>query len=960
MRWHFSLCVVLLIVAGYRAGAQSGLLYGELQHLPPLPDGEDLRHFQVFRIDATAWAESVLGGPSIHWLDLDTLRLPLTLEPAGRYRPDSWLRIHTEEGETTLPGRQNSSWAGHVSLPQGGSLRLTLTPDHVSGGFLFQDETWILEPLWYREPTAGRDLVLLYRASEARIDTHSACLALPAPTSAPLPEAPPADPGAETRVIACKLVDYSAAIDWQFFQTYGSADEALNRLETVMGLVELQYSSVFNQDYLFPFLEVFLSACPTCDPPEWTGSTDAGALLGYFRDWAQAGGFALGHFDVSSLWTGRTLDANVLGAAYIQGVCNGTFRYQVLRDFSPDNSLMRAMVSHEFGHSFSAVHDAGDGFIMSTPLNNTTQWSAASIQFINNFTQSRFCLSNCYNDPPPVAQFEGQPRSGCAPLTVAFTDQSLNDPSVWSWSFPGGSPQASNLQHPEVSYAARGSFTVSLTASNPFGNNTRTEAQYITVEDVPVTGFDLVADGRKVWFTNNTQFAEAYFWDFGDGQQSQESDPVHTYSADGTFPVTLVTQNGCGQSVSQRFLTIATPPVAGFLADTLEGCPPLPVRFTDVSSANTQQRLWLFPGGTPDSSTLSHPEVLYSQPGAYTVTLIVRNNAGTDTLRRTDYIRVRSWPDSVFLFAQDGDSVFVAWPGEADSVRWDFGDGNFSQGSAATHEYAAEGIYVLSLWIWSLCGETRIERTVSTLRPPVAKWTVSPSVGCRPLQARFTDQSEGALTEIQWFFPGGSPETSEDPEVDVVYAVSGWHPAGLIISNPAGTDTLWRDSVIRVADSLLADFTHSLEGLNVSVESQTTGAEEHFWQFGDGNTALTAQANHTYAAPGIYTLTYQASNGCNTDSLSLDLQVLLTLVNASEDLPQVRLWPNPASEVVQIAPWAGEVYYQWHDGSGRTLARGEASANDRLYLSLPPGPAGWYILQLFSGERRWVFRVFRQ
>lgn len=961
MRWCWIL--VLFLQTGLGAQVTPGG-YPSLTGWPSLRasvQDENTSH-TVLRIDGRQWLEALRHATPADTLELqlDSLRLLLLLEPAQRIHPSTRITLRTEEGDHSPERGDRGSWSGRVLGPQGGPSRFTITPDHLSGGFIWKGETWLVEPLWYRVPDADRDLIILYRDDPAALLAQMECLALHPPFP---PEAEPdqvsGQPDQE-RAIACKLVDYSAATDWAFFQKYGSSDEVINRLETVMGLVEMQYTGIFNHDYQFPFQEIFISACPTCDPPEWTSSTDAGALLGYFRDWGQSGGFTLGYFDVSSLWTGRTLDANVLGAAYIQGVCNGAFRYQVLSDFSTNNSLMRAMVSHEFGHSFSAVHDAGDGFIMSTPLNNTTQWSAASIQFINNFTQSRFCLSNCYNDPPPVAQFEGSPRSGCAPLSVAFTDQSLNDPTAWSWSFPGASPQASNLQHPEVSYPSRGLFTVSLTASNPFGSNARTEQQYISVEDVPATGFDLVTDGRKVWFTNASQFGQDYFWDFGDGQQSQEANPVHTYTADGTFLVTLVAQNACGQTASQRFLTITTPPQAGFSADSLEGCAPLPVRFTDTSSANTQQRLWLFPGGVPDSSTLTHPEVMYLLPGAYPVTLIVRNPAGTDTLHRTEYIRVRAWPDTVFQFSMDGDTVFVSWPGEADSLRWDFGDGIFSQDSAVTHHYAEEGVYTISLRVWTLCGETHLQRTVSTLRPPIAQWTLSPASGCRPLQVRFEDLSEGAMTERLWFFPGGTPDTSEDPVVEVTYAVPGWYSAGLIIRNPAGADTLWRDSVVQVADSLLADFVHTLDGLTLTAESLTQAADQHFWQFGDGDSATTALVSHTYPAPGTYTLAYRAANVCITDSLTLELHILSTPIGATNADPAPRLWPNPASESVRVAPLWGDVIFQWLDLSGKSLGRGEARAGGLLQINMPPGPCGWYILKLFSGKREWTFRVFRK
>jgi len=49
---------------------------------------------------------------------------------------------------------------------------------------------------------------------------------------------------------------------------------------------------------------------------------------------------------------------------------------------------------------------------------------------------------------------------------------------------------------------------------------------------------------------------------------------------------------------------------------------------------------WTFPGGTPSTSTLENPVVTYDNAGTYDVTLIVANNVSSDTLSRTNYIKV--------------------------------------------------------------------------------------------------------------------------------------------------------------------------------------------------------------------------------------------------------------------------------------------------------------------------------
>jgi hypothetical protein len=81
---------------------------------------------------------------------------------------------------------------------------------------------------------------------------------------------------------------------------------------------------------------------------------------------------------------------------------------------------------------------------------------------------------------PPVAEFDGNPRQGSKPLSVQFTDMSMNDPDGWFWDFGDGTP-ASTEQNPVHDYKNPGIFTVSLEASNAYGQDTEVKIEYIEV-----------------------------------------------------------------------------------------------------------------------------------------------------------------------------------------------------------------------------------------------------------------------------------------------------------------------------------------------------------------------------------------------------------------------------------------------------------------------------------------------
>jgi PKD repeat protein/predicted secreted protein len=79
---------------------------------------------------------------------------------------------------------------------------------------------------------------------------------------------------------------------------------------------------------------------------------------------------------------------------------------------------------------------------------------------------------------PPVASLSVNATSTCSGA-VQFTDQSSNTPTSWLWNFGDGT--TSTLQNPSHTYATSGAFSVTLTATNTFGNNAVTKSNLITV-----------------------------------------------------------------------------------------------------------------------------------------------------------------------------------------------------------------------------------------------------------------------------------------------------------------------------------------------------------------------------------------------------------------------------------------------------------------------------------------------
>ena len=89
----------------------------------------------------------------------------------------------------------------------------------------------------------------------------------------------------------------------------------------------------------------------------------------------------------------------------------------------------------------------------------------------------------------PIANFTISSTSSTTPNIgdpVTFTDLSTNSPTTWAWTFEGGSPATSTSQTPTpVTYAAKGTYMVTLTVTNATGNDTKTISKMIKVGGTP-------------------------------------------------------------------------------------------------------------------------------------------------------------------------------------------------------------------------------------------------------------------------------------------------------------------------------------------------------------------------------------------------------------------------------------------------------------------------------------------
>ncbi|MCX7862293.1 MAG: glycosyl hydrolase family 18 protein [Bacteroidales bacterium] len=160
----------------------------------------------------------------------------------------------------------------------------------------------------------------------------------------------------------------------------------------------------------------------------------------------------------------------------------------------------------------------------------------------------------------PTAHFTLQFDSICAHTPLTLYNESLFADSV-EWYITGGYPSYTNLPNPTVVFNQSGAYPITLVSHNTNGFSTFTDTIYVL--QTPELDFTWTVINQQppfyVVFQNNSQYANFYFWDFGDGQTSNDPNPYHIYSNSGNYIVTLTASNTyCNSIITDTIALIPT------------------------------------------------------------------------------------------------------------------------------------------------------------------------------------------------------------------------------------------------------------------------------------------------------------------------------------------------------------------------------------------------------------------
>ena len=223
---------------------------------------------------------------------------------------------------------------------------------------------------------------------------------------------------------------------------------------------------------------------------------------------------------------------------------------------------------------------------------------------------------------------------GTAPYTYEWTPTSgLNDPNLPN---PLATPSA-NTTYSVLVTDANGcseSATVSVTISgstncaisinpNPITVSASQGTHQINLTIDPGCPWTVIENCNWLVFTNTIGNGPSTL-NFTVDQNSLVTSRTCLVNINGT--IVAITQNPC------------TAPSVDFTASVQAGIIPFSVNFNDNSTNSPTSWQWTFPGGTPSTSTLQNPTVIYNSGGIYDVTLKASNQCGNNVITKLNYI----------------------------------------------------------------------------------------------------------------------------------------------------------------------------------------------------------------------------------------------------------------------------------------------------------------------------------
>lgn len=446
------------------------------------------------------------------------------------------------------------------------------------------------------------------------------------------------------------------------------------------------------------------------------------------------------------------------------------------------------------------------------------------------------CISATLNYPPS-ADFTSNVTTVTAGGVVSFTDQSVYNPTSWTWTFQGGTPASFNGQTPPpITYNTPGVYTVSLVATNSNGSDSEVKTGYITVNTGGGCGaFNYPIPGS---------------WTLG-------SYLAGTGGSDGFVNGV----NTAGDKQKGMLFDASTSPY-GYLTRVY-------VAFARAYSSNPNKlvtlRVYDGTSGTPGSQlgsvSVKVGDINAHAAGGYYTTFHFPNAVTLPTSKRffaTVDMSNFAWSGN----PKDTLSIYSNIDGQTTpSAVWE------QQSDNSWKRYSTTGSWPLNISL--------VMHPFVTDVPSNATFTQNATSVCQGSTVNFDANGSTYGDTLLWAFQGGSPSISSNVQQSIIYNTPGTYSVTLYVVGGGCHQIDSMVTTVEVKPNPNVNVGSTISTICPGANSTLTasGANSYVWSPSTGlNTSVGASVVASPTVSTTYNVTGTSSNGCSSNS-TIDIDV---------------------------------------------------------------------------------------
>lgn len=530
--------------------------------------------------------------------------------------------------------------------------------------------------------------------------------------------------------------------------------------------------------------------------------------------------------------------------------------------------------------------------------------------------------------------------------TVAFKGIAKKATS-FKWEFGDSQTNTSDLLLSHT-YATEGDFTVKFITYNG-GGCSDTVIRIVKVRDHQ-PAFNLkteVCAGDVVYFNSKASHklfnscTEKYLWNFGDNSQmirTHKDSVSHSFTNGGTFNIKLYAyyEDGCMDSISKSIRVYK--PVPGFTVDQSEGCAPLPVVFTDVTTPDVHPIIywdWDFGDGnklnyTNKENTLNNT---FGLPGEYNTVLNVTDDFGCKA--KFEKKILTALPTAGFsaitptqICAGNEVHFLLEYP-NPDSAIWNFGTGKKIKFTETTGKflYTDSGTFDIGVIVYKYgCSQEAQIADYVQVQKADARFAASDTVyNCYPRMITLTHPtSANTIQNGKWYY-GHRDNTSSGylASTSYNYTEPGTYKVKLEILTSFGcVDSFSRKiKITGPTGHFGVTPKQACQGdeITYTLSTDTANVYKFEWDLGDGNFANGNPVKHRYNSVGNKTvklILYGDKGKCIPPPV--EETILIYEVTAGISVTDTTVCEGTTINFVNTS--LGANTYNWNFGDGTTSA----------------------------------------